>query len=1001
MKNFFKSLMLVAVAAMAFTACQNDVDDVNAVSKGTTLTFTANLDTETRVAFGDADAEGIRKVTWEKGDLVSFIVYDDFNNIYDYVNDVEVKADGAIAAFTVAFEKTIQTNYTIKAYVGKYVVNVGQEYNYGYDYYLVYDRGNSFTNQYPTDAGLTDVYLSAEVPYLGDDNVTITFGHDYAYGKMTVDYPVDFEKIEVEFYNANYSYVYATIYGDDVKGKVFWFYCKEISDVNRVAITAYDAEDNEYVLSKDVDAAKNFRFEKGLISSFSVKDFVQKLSNPEVTGEIVDNKAVFTWTAVEHATSYDVYVNDELVKEAYTGTSYEVSLDGYTPFSDVTITVEVNPEDGYIAPESGADASVVVPITKDAKGTHELVFDVCSPVENFNNTYKFTQSTEMEGYSVDNFMYLRFNEAIITSGSALYNHDHLKRTTSGWNTVYSDSCFWMAEALRPAGSYGYSDTYNPYNYKSEVFTIYPNYGDACAIYVDVEGDTYTFTVFVKNNGFFGSENLFKGTWSGKLGAEETLATPTNLSATVQDGDVVVNWASVAKAEAYKVTLGNETKTVNTTTATFENAPAGEWTISVVATAKGYKDSEAATTTVTVEAIVAQFTSATAVAADANNNFHYVTFTNGKDTAVVKIATRGTTEYKAGHYDQEGDFSNEDYLLLGGYATDNTWNGVNCWPVTMDVVDNGDGTATFTISAREYSGNYSQHTGTYTGKINGLTLYGNEPTIPNYVFTSAKLQWHSDNWTGINVDLFTNTGDKLHLNFDGCTTANFIPVKEYQIAGTVPAIYTYSYSKVTFAGVEYCLEGGSVIVEEVEGKYRFTMNEVSYGYYNSYTYEYSNLAKFNGSFVGEIEGLILPSEYVAPEPDVVPEFVIPGEGVSYDLDWRYTKLVAGIEPGSNSIKVAQDNGLDWTINFNSDLTSIVAGNYKAVQNFSSATALEVDTYLGGIAYEHGSWFYADEFDNVSINVQKNGDFYCITLIGSGGYDCPVSGKYRLVYIGKIQ
>jgi hypothetical protein len=63
---------------------------------------------------------------------------------------------------------------------------------------------------------------------------------------------------------------------------------------------------------------------------------------------------------------------------------------------------------------------------------------------------------------------------------------------------------------------------------------------------------------------------------------------------------------------------------------------------------------------------------------------------------------------------------------------------------------------------------------------------------------------------------------------------------------------------------------------------------------------------------------------------------------------------------------------------------------------------LDTYNGGIQFgEPYSFFYADAYDNVTINVQKEGDYYCITLIGSGGYDCPVSGQYRLVYIGKIK
>ncbi len=138
-----------------------------------------------------------------------------------------------------------------------------------------------------------------------------------------------------------------------------------------------------------------------------------------------------------------------------------------------------------------------------------------------------------------------------------------------------------------------------------------------------------------------------------------------------------------------------------------------------------------------------------------------------------------------------------------------------------------------------------------------------------------------------------------------------------------------------------------------------------------------------------------------EPEVVPEFVIPGEGVAYDLDYRYTKLVDGLD-ANNAVRVAQDNGYIWDIKFNTGLTEIVAGDYTAVQQFSSADALEMDTYNGGIQFgEPYDFFYADVYANVTINVQKEGDYYCITLIGSDGYDCPVSGQYRLVYIGKLK
>lgn len=253
-----------------------------------------------------------------------------------------------------------------------------------------------------------------------------------------------------------------------------------------------------------------------------------------------------------------------------------------------------------------------------------------------------------------------------------------------------------------------------------------------------------------------------------------------------------------------------------------------------------------------------FTSATAALSEGQTNWHDITFANGTDTVVIRIATYGSTKCLFGKYAQR-DYG-MDYCI-NGYTNTSTWNGVGLWPVTMDVVDNGDGTLSVTIEATEYGGNYDSHVGTFTGVIEGLTF---------------------------------------------------------------------------------------------------------------------------------------------GHPEVAPEFTIPGDGVTYELDLRYTKLVDGLD-ANNAVKVADENDYDWTIMFNPGLSSIEPGDYKAVNAFTTADALEVDTYNGGVGYDYLKYFYVEAYDDTTINVQKNGDWYCITLIctnGEGCFSCPVKGALRAVYIGKI-
>ena len=158
-------------------------------------------------------------------------------------------------------------------------------------------------------------------------------------------------------------------------------------------------------------------------------------------------------------------------------------------------------------------------------------------------------------------------------------------------------------------------------------------------------------------------------------------------------------------------------------------------------------------------------------------------------------------------------------------------------------------------------------------------------------------------------------------------------------------------------------------------------------------------QYSARFVGQIEGFTLPVEEEDPLAGI--EFTIPGEGETFGYDFKYTVLVAGLDE-NNSLRVAQEgNGWVWDIKFNEGLTEIVEGDYKATNSsFSSASALEVDTYNGGFQNMQYNYIYPDEYDKVTtFNVQKQGDIYCITMIGSGGYGND--GKtFRCVYIGKL-
>lgn len=117
MKNLFTRLMLVAVAAMGFVACQEGYEDVTITPEATeiVMTFVAEApDTRTSVAIDG----NVAKYSWSEGDKVGF---------YYVATDVDYKkkgnskeaviADDGTATFTASFEANENaTSYNIGAF---------------------------------------------------------------------------------------------------------------------------------------------------------------------------------------------------------------------------------------------------------------------------------------------------------------------------------------------------------------------------------------------------------------------------------------------------------------------------------------------------------------------------------------------------------------------------------------------------------------------------------------------------------------------------------------------------------------------------------------------------------------------------------------------------------------------------------------------------------------------------------------------------------------------
>lgn len=113
MKSLFKSLMLVAVAAMGFTACQKGSDEV-VVLDDVKMTINAAVESN-RTVIDEAN----KRVNWSAGDALKVI---ENSTTYRATSAINIAADGT-AQFTVSFPASTATAFTYNAIYPASAVN--------------------------------------------------------------------------------------------------------------------------------------------------------------------------------------------------------------------------------------------------------------------------------------------------------------------------------------------------------------------------------------------------------------------------------------------------------------------------------------------------------------------------------------------------------------------------------------------------------------------------------------------------------------------------------------------------------------------------------------------------------------------------------------------------------------------------------------------------------------------------------------------------------------
>ena len=260
MKNLFKNLMLVAVAAMAFTACTETNEEVNAVSKKTVISGVLNIENDdTRSVFLEKEDENQKfyKSAWEGNEVIRVYFSAGFS---DYA---EVDAEGN---FEIDYIGDLEPGATVT------ICSPYDAWNNVNDFVIPSEQ-TPLANSVDPAAHI----LKSGTTEIVNNTISATMNHVAAYGKMTIKDAIDIEKVDVvltgQYIDQSAS---MTLYADNVENNVFWFTTVPISWVQSFTIIAYEKETG-FEYTKTVENLpfndgdnKGLAFATGRVSTFSV-----------------------------------------------------------------------------------------------------------------------------------------------------------------------------------------------------------------------------------------------------------------------------------------------------------------------------------------------------------------------------------------------------------------------------------------------------------------------------------------------------------------------------------------------------------------------------------------------------------------------------------------------------------------------------------------------------------------------------------------------------------
>ena len=542
MKNLFKNLMLVAVAAMGFTACEQVIDDVNAgIDENTvTMTFVADApESRTSIAIDGDKAT----YSWSEGDKVGFYYVDVEATDSKKKNSKTITISGSAATFTADFESiTSASAYNIGAFYpgGSWVNSSHANENPFNNVKVKIASGQALTvGSFDPNA---DLMMSKPFMGVALNNNTVfalEFTRIAAIGKMNLklDGMQDGEVIKrVKFSLAE---------GTHFNGPVL-----------------LDLENGEYTLATE-DTANYVELSGELPAGERTEIFFTCFPGEyegDYTIEVTTDQATYTKTAtLTKALSFTA--GNVLNFNATVGNRYveKVEVGHVVDVLDLAFT-------GVAATTTYADWSGKTHVS-DAVYAGQSAGD--------KNTIQLRSNNN--------------NSGIVTTASGGF----ARKITITWNSATSSG--------RTLNVYGKNTAYTAatdlYN-NSTQGTLIGTIVCGTSTVLEIAGN-YAFIGMRSKSGAMYIDEI-KIEWESSNGEEPVLTkldAPENLQATdITANSFILKWDTVENASSYNVTCGSQSKTVTTTTCEITGLTANTtYTVTVVANGDGvsYLNSDAA------------------------------------------------------------------------------------------------------------------------------------------------------------------------------------------------------------------------------------------------------------------------------------------------------------------------------------------------------------------------------------------------------------------------